>query len=802
QNQLAEGCGIAEHSPQPRITAHLEDDSINLDNWFFSPSVDLYINHTFIESRVLISGRSYFSLTSTMNSGDVITFQSGTYSTSYTVGVLEATSFDKDSRILNGIALPGELVVTYRGNQQTKIIIQVDQSGDWSLTIPEDVTVSSGTLAMLQQFDQKGNSVTSDYLLGEPYMNITQGRNGVEGYGFPAFTPITVEVNGQVLDTGLTDEVGGYFHTFNHNFVIGDVVRLSAGGYSVDQTITLLSVDMIDTANNFLAGKATPGSLTVRVSGVPYSVGTMKVEVDTNGDWQAHFSEMEPWNDDVSGYILQCQSENSCQQLPWYNRQYLIAVDPASDHVEMNRWEPYSDLQITIASQTWNATTDYSGSARINTGAYDIIGGDLVTITDGVRTKAYTVTNLIISNVDPVNRSLEGTADPNTNVLIRKTYPPNDSWKTVTTDNAGIWQIYFEDEIFSDTDVFVKQTDSAGDMTQIVWKFGAPTIWAYLKENKVVGRNWTANMPVTLTIEGNTWTETSDSYGFVEFRLSNFSLEPNQLLEMSNTVQNQSYQIKDLYITSIKANDSLVFGFADGGSVNIKACAPIYYGCFMRTANTDADGNWQADFKPDLQLNYRYFGTVYLYDDELNGTIVDWALPSDILGLSVMPWSNVVYSSWWGTHSKVSLLIDGVEIVKDQPTVYQTVSFYNVPSDLLVPGAVIKLKDENFSIYYTINDFKLIMADPETNVLMGTADYNDVIVEACSGKCETITASWIYDPSSGKYRWVADFNGILDLTKDSFGTITLKSYGYSTTLYHWRAFSSCYNFLPVISKTD
>ncbi|MGI6259881.1 MAG: hypothetical protein ACOYKC_08500, partial [Anaerolineaceae bacterium] len=33
QNQLAEGCGIAEHSPQPRITAHLEDDSINLDNW-------------------------------------------------------------------------------------------------------------------------------------------------------------------------------------------------------------------------------------------------------------------------------------------------------------------------------------------------------------------------------------------------------------------------------------------------------------------------------------------------------------------------------------------------------------------------------------------------------------------------------------------------------------------------------------------------------------------------------------------------------------------------------------------------
>lgn len=122
QNQLFEGCGIAEHSPQPRITAHLKDDSINLDNWFFSPSVDLYINHTFIESKILARGRSYFSLTSTINpGGDVITFQSGTYSTSYTVGVLEATSYDKDSRVLSGIALPGgELVVTFRGNPQKK----------------------------------------------------------------------------------------------------------------------------------------------------------------------------------------------------------------------------------------------------------------------------------------------------------------------------------------------------------------------------------------------------------------------------------------------------------------------------------------------------------------------------------------------------------------------------------------------------------------------------------------------------------------------------------------------------------
>lgn len=799
QNQLAEGCGIAEHSPQPRITAFLEDDSILLYNWFFSPSVDLYINYTFIESRILASGRGYFSLTSTINPGDVITFQSGTYSTSYTVGVLEATSYDKDSRVLTGIALPGELVAIFWGTQQTKIIIQVDQSGAWSLTIPEEVELYSGKSAGLQQFDRNGNSTTNSYLLGEPYMDITQGKNSVVGYGFPAFTPITVEVNNQVLGTGLTDERGSYYHILNHVFVIGDVVRLSAGGYSADHTIGQLSVDIIDVANNIVAGKALPG--TVYVSDIPLYPG-MTVEVDANGNWQAHFTESLPWTDDVSGDIRQCQPQHGCQRLSWYNRQYLIVVDPASDHVEANRWEPYSDLQITIASQTWYVTTDYSGYAEIDSGAYDIITGDLVTITDGVVTKSHTVRNLTINNIEPVNRLIEGTADPSTDVLICKSNATNQRWNTVTVDDSGNWQFVFEEEVFSDSDIFVKQTDGEGQATQIVWEFEAPTIWAYPKENKVVGRNWIANLPVTLTIEGQTWTQTPNRDGYVEFALGNFNLEPNQLLEMSNSEQSQTYQTRDLYITSIIRWDSSVSGFADSSSVFVKACARMYYGCFFRNPDTDADGNWQANFKPDLNFYSEYYGTVYLFDEELNGTIVDWKLFSDYLGFYVLPWSNMVYSYQWGTHSLVSLLIDGVEIEKDQPTVNQNVNYFDIPSELLVPGAEITLKDGNYTVSHTIRDFELIMADPVTNILMGTADYRDVFVEACSGRCETVTASWVYDPSRDGYRWVADFNGILDLTKDSFGTITLKNYDRNATQYHWRAFSSCYNFLPVISRTD
>ncbi len=194
--------------------------------------------------------------------------------------------------------------------------------------------------------------------------------------------------------------------------------------------------------------------------------------------------------------------------------------------------------------------------------------------------------------------------------------------------------------------------------------------------------------------------------------------------------------------------------------------------------------------------------TVYLYDNELNGTVVDWKMPSDYLNLLLAPWSNAISSSYWSTHSLVSLLIDGVEIVNNQPAVNRVVNFLNIPSELLVPGKLITLKDENFSISYVIGTFELTLADPLANVLVGTSGHRYVLVEVCNGRCENMTVFPEYDPTSGKYIWMANFNGILDITNDSFGTISFSDYDGNTTQYHWRAFSSCYNFLPVISKTD
>ncbi len=604
QNQLAEGCGIAEHSPQPKIEVDFWNNSIIMKNWFLSPSVDLYIDQVFIESGYLIRG-IFSSLQSTrINTGDVITLQSDTYSTTYIVGVLKTTSYDRDSRVLTGIASPGELVVTLPGNPEKNIILQVGQSGVWTFTIPDEISIGSGTRIKLTQFDRKGNSLTNQYLIGYPSFTFYKGEGVIGSSNWPPLTSIMVKVNDQVLDTVLTDGYGSITYSAHYDFVIGDVIRLSGSGYSIDHTIGQLSVDTIDVANNFIAGKALPGSL--HVSDRPLYAG-MDVEVDANGNWQAYFTESNPWEEDVSGYLQQCQPQHGCQHLWWNNPQHLIAVDSASDQVEANRWEPYSDLQITIASQTWNVISDYSGNAKINTGTYDIIGGDLVTITDGVRTKNYIVTNMTISNVDPINRLVEGTADPNTSVLIYKSNSHNDPWETVTVDSTGNWQFVFRDDIFPDTTVFVKQTDSAGNMTQIVWKYGSPTIWAYPNDNIVIGRNWTANLPVTLTIESQTWTQTPDANGLVEFDLGSFNLEPNQVLEMSNSVQSQSYQTREIYITSIKAFTSVVSGFVNSNSVIVKACAPLYYGCFFRTANTDGNGNWQADFKPDLRFNSEYY---------------------------------------------------------------------------------------------------------------------------------------------------------------------------------------------------
>lgn len=796
QNQSTEVCGAHNHSPQPQIVVNLRDNHIILRNWFFTPTIDLYINQGFIGTRYVSQGGAGFSPTSQILPGDMITLSSGGLSISYTVGVLSVASYDETTRVLRGTAEPGVVILTITESPEGTFSVMVGADKQWAFALPNEIDIVYYNTVLLDQYDQNGNTTSNRYRIGNPIFTIFHGENRISGSFWQKFTQITVQVNQQVLGTALTNGEGYFNFYAEQNFVAGDVVRLSGGGQSIDYTVKHLSVDSIDLGNNFVAGKASPGSLLVSDRALFYG---MVVTVDPNGDWQADFSESPPWTNEVNGYIQQCQPAGHCEHLPWFNPLYRMIVDPELNQVEAFRWQPNSNLLLTIGSRTFSAMTDITGYARFETGSEDITFGSLVQLTDGTTTKTHTVKTLAITNTNPVSRLITGNAAPGTKVLIRKSSPYNDPWKEVSVNAAGNWELIFSDEIYPETIIYVKQTDADVHATQVIWKLENASIWAYPKQNKVLGRNWIPGSSVRLAIGNRTWTNTVDSSGLVEFLLEDFYLQPNQQISMTNSIQNQSYQIRDLSISSAKQYVSLLSGRADSNPVAVKACAPIYYGCFFRTVSTNPSGDWQADFSGDLVFNPEYYGSAYLYDHLLNATVVDWEMHS-YPAMTVVPWMSMVSSYGWGSTSLVSLLIDNVEIIKDQPAVDGSVNFHNIPAGLLVPDAVVTLKDQNTRIDLLIGSVELALIDPLSDSVIGTSDGSDVSVNACSRRCETMTVSPSYDPDSGKSVWVANFAGRLDLTPNSFGSFWIANYG-NRILYHWRSFDLCHNYLPAVMRT-
>lgn len=790
ENQPCETCGVIDYSAHPQISVDLFSNYIFVSNWFSTQTVDLYINETFIEKINLRNGEAGITPDERIAFGDHIRFQNEDESVSFIVTTLLVTSYDPETRLVSGSAMPGELAISVDGAPEAEYSIIVDQTGNWSLTIPEDIYLYENSGVYLTQYNDFGNTISNSYRFFGPKLSIYYGDKRISGTFWTSFSTITVEVNDILVGTTSTTHTGEFSTALTQDLLPGDMLRIGDGTQAVDFQMIPLSVNTIDLSNNFISGSASPGTLYVYARNYGYRT----VEVDSNGNWQADYSDSDPWSEDVSGEITQCLPQNACQKFAWFNPQYLMIVNPGSDYVESIKWKPNTSLQITIGSQTWSAVTDHAGYAKIETDSYNITAGDTVTITDGTTTKSHTVNNLTITSLDAQNRFVTGTADAGITVEIGKSAPSTIVWEQLLVDNAGNWEFVFENEIFPDDEVYVRLKDNEGHETRVVWKLGSTTIWAFPYVNQVEGRNWSPYHPVTLTIDEYTMTRNADQNGFVRFHLRNFDLAPGQVITLTDGTYSQSYTVHDLTVTSVLQNQSMVNGHADDASVIVKACGRIFDGCFFRTATTDPSGNWQADFSGDIVFKEEYHGRVYLYDDQLNATVVDWKMHVTP-GFTVVPAMNMITSHGWGSHSQVSLLIDGEEIVKDRPVVDNAVSFHDLEPGLLESGTMITLKDQNFSISMQLGDMEIRIIDQFSDRIIGTSiDNKPISVTACSGKCRTLIVS----PNHGTHIWIADFSGVLDIAETSIGLISQPGDGNTQLLYHWKASPPCNNFLPVI----
>ena len=93
-------------------------------------------------------------------------------------------------------------------------------------------------------------------------------------------------------------------------------------------------------------------------------------------------------------------------------------------------------------------------------------------MTDGILTKEYQVTNLVITEVDLLNDTVSGTAEPGSDVNVQGWADPDYCEENVSADGSGDWSADFSGDcdLTPVSAYSANQTDTDGDMTiWIVW---------------------------------------------------------------------------------------------------------------------------------------------------------------------------------------------------------------------------------------------------------------------------------------------------------------------------------------------
>jgi Tol biopolymer transport system component len=155
---------------------------------------------------------------------------------------------------------------------------------------------------------------------------------------------------------------------------------------------------------------------------------------------------------------------------------------PENDAVEGWEWPEGATVSLTIdgaEGQEWSRTahvTDWGDTRtyfRIDFGEdYDLLAGDVVTLTYGQTTRTHTVRNLSVTGVDPFADTVAGTADPGTALQVWPHGYDGPATLDLTAGDDGTWLADFNGvfELNSGTGGRSWILDESGSATAVDWQ--------------------------------------------------------------------------------------------------------------------------------------------------------------------------------------------------------------------------------------------------------------------------------------------------------------------------------------------
>lgn len=255
---------------------------------------------------------------------------------------------------------------------------------------------------------------------------------------------------------------------------------------------------------------------------------------------------------------------------------------------------------------------------------FNLQPGQIVAMTDGTTTKSHTVTNLVVSGVDPVTDTIWGTGVPGSLVTSLRCgieVPGGCVSRNTTVQSDHTWQVDFsvpggpspEEQnlwnIVPGTSGDASQSDEDADSTSFPWYVLNPRINAYTHPyggGQVVGLDWPAGTNLTLEIDDPA-TLVSPDYADTQiavlrdafrtearfYPLESYTLKIGDLVTLSGGGINRTHTVLDVVVTSIDIETDIISGTAGPGISQVQA--KISNPNISRWVDV-VNGQWNADF--------------------------------------------------------------------------------------------------------------------------------------------------------------------------------------------------------------
>lgn len=473
----------------PRIEALAYADRVALVDWPAGQNVYVTIDdpatavspdyqHNFNPAQ---DGSYYeFFTTYDMKPGDVITATNGTVTKTLTITMMAATLIDPATGTVSGVATPNsqfsmDIWGDHFDASPVSFVLNVDGQGYWS-GVYGDIPGSQLPWTWLirgemRQADEDGDISLALWHNHWPVLEVWMNESELRAFDWPLGKILTFTVDDPAtnapVDFTQTAETSPLTWLDHGSATValqgifelqpGMVVTVTDGITTKSTVIQEIGFQSLDAENDVVHGFA-PANANLDLTINKDYWSHRYFSADADGNWIVDYRTL-----DTSGRTLDLNAGDTFHGLFIRDGEfdstvrsvtipnYTLHAVPAHPEIHGHDWLPGTNITLTVDdntnssdgvlyTRTKNVDDDpWCGSPCFDLqGVFDLQVGQYVTLTDGWLSRTVQVSNLTITEVDPVTERITGVAAPGSRVAVN-IWSQDGKARYVTTDPTGHW---------------------------------------------------------------------------------------------------------------------------------------------------------------------------------------------------------------------------------------------------------------------------------------------------------------------------------------------------------------------------